>query len=80
MLLKRKQVEALTGLSRSGIYAKLTPNPKRPGDFDADFPHPIRIGARAVAWIAAEIEAWAAKQVAKRDTAQAHPSPAVNAH
>lgn len=78
MFLKRKQVEAITGLSRSGIYAKLTHNPKRPGDFDADFPHPVRIGARAVAWIAAEIEAWIAKRVAKRDIAKAPPSPASN--
>ena len=29
-ILRRKQVEARTGLSRSTIYAKLRRNPKRP--------------------------------------------------
>ncbi len=33
-ILRRKQVEARTGLSRSSIYARLKQNPKRPGDND----------------------------------------------
>jgi Prophage CP4-57 regulatory protein (AlpA). len=33
-ILRRKQVEARTGLSRSSIYARLRQNPKRPGDYD----------------------------------------------
>ena len=35
-ILRRSQVEARTGLSRSTIYAKMRPNPKRPGDFDPE--------------------------------------------
>jgi prophage regulatory protein len=64
-ILRRKQVEARTGLSRSSIYARLKHNPKRPGDYDPTFPKPVSIGAKAVGWIEAEIDAWLAAQVAK---------------
>lgn len=64
-ILRRKQVEARTGLSRSSIYARLRHNPKRPGDFDPTFPKPISVGAKAVGWIEAEIDAWLAEQIQK---------------
>jgi len=64
-IIRRKQVEARTGLSRSSIYARLRRNPKRPGDFDPTFPKPISVGAKAVGWIEAEIEAWLTAQVEK---------------
>lgn len=64
-ILRRKQVEARTGLSRSTIYAKLRQNPKRPGDFDPTFPQPISVGARAVGWVESEIDAWLAAQIEK---------------
>jgi prophage regulatory protein len=64
-ILRRKQVEARTGLSRSSIYARLRHNPKRPGDFDPTFPKPISVGAKAVGWIEAEIVAWLTAQVEK---------------
>jgi len=64
-ILRRKQVEARTGLSRSSIYARLRPNPKRPGDYDPTFPKPVSIGAKAVGWIEAEIDAWLIAQVEK---------------
>jgi prophage regulatory protein len=64
-ILRRKQVEARTGLSRSSIYARLRHNPKRPGDYDPTFPKPISVGAKAVGWIEAEIDAWLAAQVEK---------------
>jgi prophage regulatory protein len=64
-ILRRKQVEARTGLSRSSIYARLRHNPKRPGDFDPTFPKPISVGAKAVGWIEAEIDAWLTAQVEK---------------
>ena len=57
-VLRRKQVEARTGLSRSSIYARLTLNPKRPGDYDPTFPKPIPLGAKAIGWIEAEVDAW----------------------
>ena len=64
-ILRRKQVEARTGLSRSTIYSKLKHNPKRPGDYDPSFPVPISIGAKAVGWIEAELDAWLTAQVLK---------------
>ena len=47
-IIRRKQVEARTGLSRSSIYAKLRHNPKRPNDYDPSFPKPVGVGSRAV--------------------------------
>ena len=64
-ILRRKQVEARTGLSRSTIYARLRKNPKRPGDYDPSFPTPVSVGAKAVGWIEAEIDAWLTAQVEK---------------
>lgn len=49
-LLRRKQVENRTGLSRSTIYARIA---------EGSFPRPIDLGGgRAVGWIEAEIDAW----------------------
>ena len=53
--LRRPAVEAATGLSRSSIYAMMD---------IGDFPRPIRIGKRAVAWPQSEIEAWLAQRPA----------------
>lgn len=64
-ILRRKQVEARTGLSRSSIYAKLKHNPKRPSDFDPTFPKPVSVGAKAVGWVEHEIEAWLIAQIEK---------------
>lgn len=63
-ILRRKQLEARTGLSRSTIYAKMRENPKRPSDFDPTFPKPISMGAKAVGWIETEVDAWLAARVA----------------
>ncbi len=64
-IIRRKQVEARTGLSRSSIYARLRHNPKRPGDYDPTFPKPISVGAKAVGWIEAEVDAWLVAQINK---------------
>lgn len=64
-IIRRKQVEARTGLSRSTIYAKLRHNPKRPSDYDPTFPKPISVGAKAVGWLSHEIDAWLAAQIEK---------------
>lgn len=64
-ILRRKQVEARTGLSRSSIYARLRHNPKRPGDYDPTFPKPVSIGAKAIGFIESEIEAWITAQIQK---------------
>lgn len=65
VILRRKQVEVRTGLSRSCIYSKLRYNPKRPSDFDPSFPQQISVGAKAVGWIEAEIDAWLTAQIEK---------------
>ncbi len=67
-ILRRKQVEARTGLSRSTIYSKLRHNPKRPADYDPTFPVPVSIGAKAVGWLEHEIDAWLNAQVKKSRT------------
>jgi prophage regulatory protein len=48
-ILRRKQVEKRTGLSRSTIYLRIQ---------NGTFPRPIKLGARAVGWLENEIEAW----------------------
>lgn len=52
-LLRRKEVERETGLSRSSIYQYMQ---------EDRFPKPLKIGPRAVAWPASEIEAWKANR------------------
>jgi prophage regulatory protein len=54
-ILRRQEVEARTGLSRSTIYAWVK---------DGNFPAPISLGAKAVGWLEAEIEGWIAARVA----------------
>jgi prophage regulatory protein len=54
-ILRRRQVEAQTGLSRSAIYE---------GVLQGTFPRPIHIGTRAVGWLAAEVDAWIAARIA----------------
>ena len=66
-VLRIQQVIQQTGLSRSSIYARLTPNPKRPGDYDPTFPKPIPLGARAVGWLESEVNAWLTAQIEKRE-------------
>jgi len=55
-ILRRKQVEARTGLSRSTIYQRIA---------EEKFPPSVSLGAgaRAVGWIEAEIDEWLSAQV-----------------
>jgi len=50
-ILRRREVEARTGLARSTIYKWLARN---------DFPAPIALGARMVGWRERDVEAWLA--------------------
>src|SRR5262245_967661 len=43
-----------TGLSRSGIYRKIAA---------AEFPRPVRLGPKSVAWIESEVQEWMADLV-----------------
>ena len=54
-LIRRKEVERLTALSRSRIYELM-----RKGDF----PTPINLGAQSVAWVEVEIHQWIAERIA----------------
>lgn len=48
-ILRRKQVEARVGLSRSTIYAQIQ---------GGVFPKPIQLGPKSVGWIESEVDAW----------------------
>ena len=48
-LLRRQQVQSLTGLSRSSLYALMA---------KGDFPQSIALSARAVAWSSVAIDDW----------------------
>lgn len=49
VILKRKQVQARTALSRSGIYQKMA---------EGTFPRSISLGPRAVGWLESSIDDW----------------------
>ena len=51
IMLRRKEVETICGLTRSTIYRWMSEN---------RFPQNFQLGPRAVAWSAAEIETWLA--------------------
>lgn len=54
-ILRRKQLETKTGLSRSTIYDKMNSHSTR---HDPTFPKQISLGLDAVGWIESEVEAW----------------------
>lgn len=53
-LLRRPEVEKLTGRCRSAIYA---------GIADGSFPKPVKIGARAVAWPESSVLRWISERI-----------------
>ena len=60
-ILRRKQVEARTGLSRSTIYDRIKAG---------TFPAPVSLGEKAVGWIESEVDAWlTARMQASREAA-----------
>ena len=48
-ILRRRDVERLTRLSKASIYRKMR---------NGTFPLPLKLGERAVAWRADEVHAW----------------------
>jgi prophage regulatory protein len=52
--LRLPEVKAMTGLSKSSLYALVR---------ERSFPAPVRLGARAVAWVRSEVRQWAAERV-----------------
>ena len=55
VVLRRRTVEARTGLSRSTIYLRMA---------QGTFPKSIPLGPRAIGWLESEVEAWLQAQVA----------------
>ena len=56
-ILRRKQVQTRTGLSRSTIYLRIA---------EGNFPPPVSLGARAVGWRQNEIDEWIAALSSKQ--------------
>ena len=48
-LLRRQEVEDLTGLSRASIYRLIS---------EGEFPRPVRVSAAGVRWRSTDIAAW----------------------
>ncbi len=59
-ILRRPEVEAHTGLSRSTLYAMVAAG---------TFPSPIKLGLRAVGWSETEVSDWLESRKAKRRAA-----------
>jgi prophage regulatory protein len=58
--LRRRAVQDLTGLSRSTIYDLMA---------KSEFPRPVHLSVRAVAWPESEITAWLEIRKAQREAA-----------
>lgn len=55
-LLRRPEVEALTGLKRSALYLRIA---------TGTFPAPIQLTNTAVAWVEADVLAWVNRRIAE---------------
>jgi prophage regulatory protein len=62
-ILRRNQVQARTGLSRSTIYLRIA---------EGSFPKPVSLGARAVGWLESDIEQWLTSRVEESRGAVGH--------
>jgi prophage regulatory protein len=60
-ILRLPAVKTRTGLSRSTIYLRVA---------GGTFPKPVSLGARAVGWIDAEVEAWLVGQIEQSRSAR----------
>ena len=63
ILLRRKAIEQLTGLSRTHIYALMK---------QGDFPQSVPLAGRAVAWVADEVYSWIDIRTKKRGNLTSH--------
>lgn len=62
--LRRREVEARTGLPHSTIYDLIS---------TGQFPRPVPLGRRTVAWLESEIAEWQQGRIAKRDGVEGQP-------
>ena len=61
-LIRLAEVTARTGKTRSRIYEAMAAG---------EFPRPVKIGERAIAFVEAEVEEWIASRISERDAASA---------
>jgi len=54
IFLRLPKVKAVTGLSKTSLYGLIRAN---------SFPAPIHLGTRTVAWVASEVNQWAAERI-----------------
>jgi prophage regulatory protein len=57
-ILRRREVEKMTGMSRSTIYLHMSLG---------EFPKPIKLGSRSVGWIKSEVLSWLERKIQERD-------------
>jgi prophage regulatory protein len=57
-MLKLPNVTEITGIPRSTIYYYIKHN---------QFPRPVKLGAKSVAWVKEEVENWLRQRMAQRD-------------
>jgi prophage regulatory protein len=60
-ILRRREVQARTGLSRSTIYRRAD---------DGTFPQPVQLGPRTVGWVEAEVQSWIEQRIHDSRTPQ----------
>lgn len=71
MILRLPAVKTRTGLSRSTIYLRVA---------EGKFPKPVSLGARAVGWVDAEVEAWLTRQIEQSRMSQRERSRKQESH
>ena len=60
-LIRRQDVERLTGLGRTAIFERLNPRSRY---HDQSFPRPINIGGgNSTRWVESEVQAWIAAKI-----------------
>jgi prophage regulatory protein len=57
-ILRLPTVKAITGLSRSTIYLRMS---------EGSFPRQVNLGSRAVGWLASEIDHWIEEKLVSRN-------------
>ena len=55
-MLRLRQVQQRTGLSRSGIYQRIS---------EGTFPKQVSLGARSVGWVEAEVAGWIVDRISQ---------------
>lgn len=60
-LIRRQDVERMTGLGRTAIWERLNPDSKY---FDPDFPRPVSLGAgNNLRWVESEVHGWVVRKI-----------------